>query len=285
MIAFHFGFHQGGAIDLTCGEFLTDLLFFVVGRACGHRPRRQEQRGHMAKRRRSDHQPRHDLVTDPKKQRGVITIVRQGHGGGHRDHVARKQRQLHPGFALGDAVAHCGHTARDLGRGPFGAGCGADHVGKGLERLMGRQHVVIGGHDPKVGRTTGGQGVLIPLHRGIGMGLIPTTQMRAHRAGCDSGPDSIKIDVAVRARPFPDSVSYGFYRAVKRHGASPVPWDHPSNCARGQQRVPVGVFARPVMTKGYMNINLDRIGPISAPFATHGYIIVKANERGRSPRG
>jgi hypothetical protein len=34
--------------------------------------------------------------------------------GGHRDHVAREQRQLHAGLALRDAVAHRRHAARDL---------------------------------------------------------------------------------------------------------------------------------------------------------------------------
>ena len=39
----------------------------------------------------------------------------QGHGGRHGDEVAAEQRQVHARAPLGDAVAHGGHAAGDLG--------------------------------------------------------------------------------------------------------------------------------------------------------------------------
>ena len=69
-----------------------------------------------------------------------------------RDHVAREQRQLHAGLALGDAVAHRRHAARDLGRAADRARGVADQRGIGLVGLMRRQHVVVGGDDAEVAR-------------------------------------------------------------------------------------------------------------------------------------
>ena len=71
----------------------------------------------MAEAERLDHQPRHDLVADAEEQRLVEHVVAERHRGRHRDHVAAHQRQLHPDLALGDAIAHRGHPARDLGHG------------------------------------------------------------------------------------------------------------------------------------------------------------------------
>ena len=68
----------------------------------------------MAEGQRRDHQPRHDLVADAEIDRGVEHVVRQADRGRHGDHVAREQRQLHAGLALGDAVAHGRHAAGDL---------------------------------------------------------------------------------------------------------------------------------------------------------------------------
>ena len=63
---------------------------------------------------------------------------------------AAEQRQLHAGAALGHAVAHGGGAAGDLGRGADLAHGLSHHVGETFERLVGRQHVVIGGDDAQV---------------------------------------------------------------------------------------------------------------------------------------
>jgi hypothetical protein len=47
-----------------------------------------------------------------------------------------------------------GHAAGDLGRAADLARRLADHVGEALERLVGREHVVIGGDDADIGRST-----------------------------------------------------------------------------------------------------------------------------------
>ena len=102
---------------------------------------------------RTDQQARHDLVAHAQHQRAVEHVVRQGDRGGHRDHVARIQAQLHARRALRDAVAHGRHAAGDLGRGAEPARLGLDQVRVVLQRRVGRQHVVVGGDDADVGRT------------------------------------------------------------------------------------------------------------------------------------
>ena len=92
-----------------------------------------------------------DLVADAEVEGGVEDVVAQRDACGERDHVAGEERELHARLALGDAVAHGGHAACDLRGGAGGAGGGPDQLGVGLERLVGREHVVVGGDDAEVG--------------------------------------------------------------------------------------------------------------------------------------
>ena len=70
--------------------------------------------------------------------------------GGHRDRVAREERQLHARLALRDAVAHRRHAARDLRRRrPRARAASLDQLGEALIGLMRRQHVVVGGDDAR----------------------------------------------------------------------------------------------------------------------------------------
>ena len=89
--------------------------FSLVGQARGHRPGRHEDRRQVAEGQRADQQAGHDLVADAEHQRGVEHVVRERDRGRHRDHVAAEERELHAVAALGDAVAHRGHAAGDLG--------------------------------------------------------------------------------------------------------------------------------------------------------------------------
>ena len=96
------------------------------------------------------HKPRHDLVAHAETQHGIEHIVRQSDRGRKRDRVAAEQRQFHAGRTLRDAVAHRRHAARKL---RHGTGCAhrlLDHSRIGFERLMGREHVVVGRHDRDV---------------------------------------------------------------------------------------------------------------------------------------
>jgi hypothetical protein len=69
--------------------------------------------------------------------------------------VSREQAQLHAGRALRDAVAHGRHAAGHLGRGAQAARLVLDQVGVMLQRLVRRQHVVVGVDDADVGRAFG----------------------------------------------------------------------------------------------------------------------------------
>jgi hypothetical protein len=68
----------------------------------------------VAERERADQQPRHDLVAHAEQQCAVEHLVRQRDSRRHRDDFPAEQRQFHAGTALGDAVAHRGHTAGEL---------------------------------------------------------------------------------------------------------------------------------------------------------------------------
>ena len=151
VIGFRLGFQQFGAADLAFGVELADLRLLVIGDACGHRPSGDEHRRQVAEGERRDRQPRHDLVADAEIDGSVEHVVRQADCGRHGDHVAREQRQLHAGLALGDAVAHGRHAARNLGDAARLARRLLDHRRISLEGLMRRQHVVVGGDDAEVG--------------------------------------------------------------------------------------------------------------------------------------
>jgi hypothetical protein len=100
------------------GVALAHLGLLLVGDAGRHRPGRHEDHRQVAEAQRADQQARHDLVAHAQAQRRVEHVVRQRHRGGHGDHVAREQRQLHAGAALGHAVAHRRHAAGDLRAAP-----------------------------------------------------------------------------------------------------------------------------------------------------------------------
>ena len=150
VIALGFGFEQRVATDLAFGEQLTDACLFLVGDARWHRPCGDEDRGQMTEGQGAHQQSRHDLVADTQAQRRIEHVVRQGDGSGHRNHVAAEERQLHACLALCDTVAHCRHAACELCDRTGFAGSEFEQCRIALERLMGREHVVIGGDDRQV---------------------------------------------------------------------------------------------------------------------------------------
>ena len=104
----------------------------------------------MAEAERADQQPRHDLVANAEQRRRIEHPMAERHRRRHGDHVAAEQRQIHAGLALGHAVAHCGHAARDLGRRADLARENLYLLGVAAVRLMRREHVVVGGDDADV---------------------------------------------------------------------------------------------------------------------------------------
>ncbi len=156
---------------------LAHLGFFVIRQARGHGAGRHKHGRQMTKMQRADQKAGHDLVAHAQHQRAIKHIVTQRDGGGHGNHVAREQAELHAGRALGHAVAHGGHAAGHLRRGAQAAGLGLDDVGVMLQRRVGRQHVIEGGHDANIGRALGHDTKLvIGWQRGESVRHIRTAQ-------------------------------------------------------------------------------------------------------------
>ena len=162
VIGFGLGLQQLVAADLAFRVELADAAPSRRWQARGHRPAGDEHRGQMPEGERADDQAGHDLVADAEIDGGVEGLVRERDGGGQRDDIAREQRELHAGLALGDAVAHRRHAARHHGHAAGLARGGADQLGEALIRLVGGEHVVIGGDDGEAGAVAGAQLALSP---------------------------------------------------------------------------------------------------------------------------
>ncbi len=73
---------------------------------------------------------------------------------------------------------------------------------------MGREHVVIGGHDPDIGQTPFGKGGLVGPHRRIGMGLVPAGQMRTRRTRGGRIAHAFEIFAPLHLRPVANAVRH-----------------------------------------------------------------------------
>ena len=147
VIGLRFGFQQFRAADLAFRIQLADFDLFAVGHAAGHRAGGNKHGRNVAEMQCADQQARHDLVAYAQVQRSVEHVMRQGDRGAHGDGVAREQRQLHAGLALRDAVAHGGYAAGELRHAAVFADGVLDDLRETFERLMRRQHVVVGRDD------------------------------------------------------------------------------------------------------------------------------------------
>ena len=120
--------------------------------------------------------------------------MRERDRGRHRDHVAAEQRQLHARAALRDAVAHRGHAAGELGD-----AAGLQHGlledrGVALERLVGREHVVVGRDDRDVAPLVGPQvELLVRPARGEAVGEVRAAEIAAGRAFGRGGADALEV--------------------------------------------------------------------------------------------
>ena len=68
----------------------------------------------------------------------------------HGNHVATEERQFHPGLALGHAVAHGWNTSSHLTYSADLMERFFDHRGVSFKWLVGRKHIVEGGHNAYV---------------------------------------------------------------------------------------------------------------------------------------
>ncbi len=120
-------------------------------------------------------------------------------GRGQRDHVAREQRELHAGLALRHAIAHRRHAARELGDAAGLAHRLLDELRVALERLMGREHVVVGRHDRDVGLDRGLEvGLVAGAAGGEAVGEVAAGQARALRPALRRLADLLEIGTAAR---------------------------------------------------------------------------------------
>ena len=177
------GGEQGVTVDQTLGVLLPHLGLVVVGQPRRHGPRRHKHGGQMAKLQSAHEQAWHDFVAHTQKQSGVKHVVRQAHGRGQGNHIAREQRQLHAVFALGHTIAHGGYATSHL-RGSARCPCGrANFFRVMLIGLVGREHVVVGRDHPHVGLTFLAQHqFVVGGHGGVGMGGIGAAHAAAVRA-------------------------------------------------------------------------------------------------------
>ena len=138
--------------------------------------------------------PGHDLVAHAEHQRAVEHVVRERDRGRHGDHVAAEERELHARAALRDAVAHGGHAAGELGD-----AAGLQHGlledrGVALERLVRREHVVVGRDDRDVAALGGPQvELLVGPAGGEAVGEVGAAQITAGRTFRRGGADALQV--------------------------------------------------------------------------------------------
>ena len=134
----------------------------------------------MAKLQSAHEQTWHDFVAHTQKQSCVKHVVRQAHGRGQGNHIAREQRQLHAVFALGHTIAHGGHATSHL-RGSARCPCGrANFFRVMLVGLVSREHVVVGRDHAQIGLTFLAQHqFVVGRHGRVGMGCIGASHAAA----------------------------------------------------------------------------------------------------------
>ncbi|MNM75596.1 hypothetical protein D3C81_873900 [compost metagenome] len=205
-----FGFQQFFAGGFASGVTLADFGLLLVRNARRHRPGRYEYRRQMTERQCADQQAWHDLVAHAQIDGGIEHVMAQADGRGLGNDVAREQRQLHAATALGDAVAHRRHGAGNLrGGADFARGL-AHQFRVMLERLVCRQHVVVGGDDAQVGRHITAQPALVGRPAGSeGMRQVAAAQARPERAFTQGGIDARQISRARRSAALADAFSDG----------------------------------------------------------------------------
>jgi len=219
VVARGFGFQQFFARGFAGGVAFADGGFFLVGDARRHRASRNEYRRQVAEGQCAHQQAGHDLVAHAQVECGVEHVMTQRDRRGLRDHIARKQRQFHARPALGHAVAHRRHATGDLRRGAEVARDLADDLGVMLERLVCRQHVVVGVDDAEVRRHVGAQAALVGgAARGEGMRQVAAAQARALRAVAMGGVDAVEVGAAQRCAALADAFGDFLDAGVQAHG-------------------------------------------------------------------
>ena len=204
---------------LPFGVELPDALLFLVGKARRHRTSRYQQHRQVAEAKRADQQPRHDLVANSEQGGRIEHAVAERDGGAHRDHVPAEQRQVHAGLALRNPVAHRRDPARDLRRRADLAGEDLHLLGVAAVGLMGRQHVVVSGHDRDIGTTKRADRRLVLARGRKAVGEIAAGQARTADPPLLLLGHEVEIAAARRPRPLDDPVGDAGDGGMESHGA------------------------------------------------------------------
>ena len=151
MIGLGFGFQKCGPVHFAFSIKLADFCLVFIAHARGHGACGNKHGGQVAEVECTHDKSRHDLVTHAEIDCRIEHLVRQGDGRGKGDDIAGEQRQLHACFTLRDTITHGGNAACHLRRATCIAGGLLDDIRVFFKGLMGRQHVIEGCHNGKVG--------------------------------------------------------------------------------------------------------------------------------------
>ena len=221
-----FGFEQFGAAHQALRSLLTHFGFGVVGEPRCHRPGGYKHRGQMAKMQSADQEARHNFVAHTQHQCSVEHVMAQTHSGGHGDHVAAEQAQLHTRCALCHPVAHGGHATRHLRRCTQPAGLSLDDVRVMLQRRMGRQHIVVRVDDGNVGGTLGHHPQLVvDRQRSNCMRNVGATQAVAATLAIGGNVKALQIEGSGALAAISNALRHGCHGRMKLHG-NLLPFDN-----------------------------------------------------------
>ena len=181
----------------------------------------------------ADEHSGHNFVADTEQQDRVEHVVRQRDRGGHGNHIATEQRQLHAVTALSDAVTHGRYAAREL-RDP----ARLDHRCLELIRelrqwLVRGEHVVVCGDDGDVGLDVGAQRAFLFAGGGETVREVRTGQAAAGRATSCCVRDASEVRIALLGAPLGDALGgVPQYRMNIAHALAPSCQIRPSRSIR-----------------------------------------------------
>ena len=240
VIGLGLGLEQRVAADLALGVELADAAFSLLGRPEVIGPPGTKIAGRWPKLSAAITRPGTILSQTPSIERAVEHVVRQGDRRRHRDHVAREQRQLHAGLALGDAVAHRRHAARELG----------DAAGLAHRLLDQRRGRFRAAGAPTACRCRTRRWRCWPWRRRPVLlssasqaakpwaRLLQDRRGRGVRPGCAAGADAVEIGCRVSRAALGDAIGDLADRWVQAHPigvsfqAQPLAWRPRARCGR-----------------------------------------------------
>ena len=156
----------------------------------------------MTERKRSEQQTRHDLVANAEQHGSVVKIMRQRDSRRHCDDIAGEQRKFHPRLALRHAVAHGGDASGKLRHSSVSPDFVLDDGRIVSQRLVRREHVVVGRNDPDHWYRFADHPQLVAARkRGVAMRQVGRAQAPPGKTLCAVGPlhgEGAEVQTATR---------------------------------------------------------------------------------------